>query len=174
MSCYECFYTNRDRPQLLRVALRGPTLSRCQPTSFRWGKETSSFRIPCSVVSFLNHGRRTKIKTWIILVSSFILQNLVHLEKPTVHYLVKNLQNFMEFSCLLPCSQELANCPYGKPDESTPQHPISLRFGLMLSANLRLRFPSSLLPSGAPLKFCMRFFSLLCTSQARPKLPIVV
>jgi hypothetical protein len=162
------FQMSRDRSKLLRMALRGPTKEAPTQLLFRLGKETSSFRILCSVVSFLNHGRRTKIKTWIVLVSSFILQNTVHLEKAIVRHLVKNLQKLMECRCLLPCSQELATCPYRKPDESTPRHPISLRFGLMVSANLRLGLPSSLLPSGAPTKFCVRFFSPPCTSQAQP------
>jgi hypothetical protein len=87
---------------------------------------------------------------------------------PIVRHLVKNLQKFMELRCLLPCSQELATCPYRKPDESTPRHPISLRFGLMLSANLRLDLPSSLLPSDVPTKILCAFLfsSLHVTSPA--------
>ena len=74
----------------------------------------------------------------------------------------------MEFRCLLPRSQELATCPCRKPDESTQRHPISLRFGLMLSANLRLGLPSSLLPSRVPTKILRAFLfsSLQVTSPA--------
>jgi len=70
----------------------------------------------------------------------------------------------MKIRCLLPCSQELATCPYRKPDESTPRHIISLRFDLMLSANLRLGLRSSLLASGVPTKILCAFLSPLCTS----------
>jgi hypothetical protein len=45
-------------------------------------------------------------------------------------------------------------CPYPEPDQSNPrlQKPISLRFFLMLSSDLRLSLPSGLLLSGLPIK----------------------
>jgi hypothetical protein len=154
---------SRDR-SVTENGSKGPHWIGANPTLFHLGKETSSFRIRYSVDFFLNHGRRTKIETWIVLVNSFILQKIVHLKKPIVRHLVKNLQNFVKFRCLLPCFRELATCPYRKPDESTPRHPISLRFDLMLSANVRLGIRSSLLASGVPTKILCAFLSPLCTS----------
>ena len=45
-----------------------------------------------------------------------------------------------------------ATCPYPEPDQSSPCHPTSWRFILILSSHLRFGLPSGLFPSGFPIK----------------------
>jgi hypothetical protein len=56
----------------------------------------------------------------------------------------------MESEGSLPRSQELSTCTYPEPDQSSPHHPTSTRFILMLSNHRRLGLPSGFLPSGFP------------------------
>jgi hypothetical protein len=48
------------------------------------------------------------------------------------------------------CSQEASTGPYPEPYQSTPSHPISIRFILILSTNPRLGLHSGLFPSIFP------------------------
>jgi hypothetical protein len=57
-------------------------------------------------------------------------------------------QHFMEPEGSIPNSQELSNCFYPEPDQSTPHHPIPPLHDP--STHLRLGLPSGLFPSGFP------------------------
>jgi hypothetical protein len=57
-------------------------------------------------------------------------------------------QHFMEPEGSLPSLQELSNCTYPEPNQSSPQHSISERSILMLFIHLRLGLPTGLFPSG--------------------------
>jgi hypothetical protein len=64
---------------------------------------------------------------------------------------VKPLDSFPAFygtRFSLPRSQELSTCTYPEPIRSTPPHPTSTRSVVVLSTQVRVGLPSSLLPSG--------------------------
>jgi hypothetical protein len=63
----------------------------------------------------------------------------------------------MEPEASLPCSQEPSTRPYPEPDQSSPSHPISLRYILILSPHLHLGLASGLFPSGFPTKILYAF-----------------
>jgi hypothetical protein len=65
----------------------------------------------------------------------------------------------MEHEGSLPCSQEPTTGLHPEPDESNPSHPISLRFVLILSSQLRLGLPSGLFLSGLSVRILYNFLS---------------